>query len=155
MDMTRTLPYIQHVTMHMLVYRGSLERICEFVCFDMRDDDPPPPDMLANFLRRKSTQDLLERKWSTAIWRGIAGDWRLIALTTSDDPEICRSRIDSYPKSSTQCRFCQIEENQFAQYELEAELDLNNKPVHRSMLHPRCRLSWLRLRATASLEKQQ
>ena len=155
MDMSRTLPYIQHTAMHMLVYRGSLERICEFVCFDMKDDEAPPPDMLAIYLRKQSTQDLLERKWSTALWRGIAGDWRLIALTTSDDPAVCNRRIEQYPASATQCRYCQIEEGRFAQDELEYELDLSGRPVHRSMLHKRCRLSWLRLRATAELEATQ
>ena len=147
--MERCLPFVQHCAFHFIAYRGSLERIVEFVLYDMREHNPPTADQLSNYLRRQSTQDELERHWSVALYRSIDGTWRLISLVVPDDVDVCRRRLEHYPTSTTQCRWCEQDERRFAQDELQYEEDLNGKPVHRSLLHKRCRLSWLRLRATA------
>lgn len=146
----RTLAHVMAVSRHFLMLKTSLSKIVEFTQYNMRDGEVPDADELALFLRRESTQKLLEADYETSLFKGIDGAYRLICLAVPDDVEVCRKRLDEYPISTSMCSFCLGDEKSFAPITLVPELDLMGKPVHRRFLHPNgCRRSWLLMRNIA------
>ena len=144
-------PHIQAVARHMLAWRGSLESLITFVRYSLKSDTPTAAT-LDNFLRREDVQRELQAHWEVSLYRATDKSYRLIDLSIPVDPEVARRRINDFPASTTQCRYCKIDERSLAPIELRPELNIYREPVPRSMLHPGCMRSWLALRALVDRE---
>lgn len=142
----RILAHTQAVARNFLAWRGSLESLIPFIVYSMGTDAPSPED-LDLFLRKESTQRLLQSKYETALWKATDKTYRLICIAIPLDPEVVKRRLARFPTSTNQCRFCQIDEKSFAYLELKPELDIRRELVPASYLHPHCQRSWLLMRA--------
>lgn len=147
-----TAPHVQAVARHMLAWRGNLESLITFIRYSMSSPDHPTAATLDNFLRREDVQRELQAHWEVSLYRATDKTFRLIDLSTPVDPEVARRRINDFPASTTQCRYCKIDERSLAPIELRPELNIYREPVPRSMLHPSCMRSWLALRALVDRE---
>lgn len=143
---SRILAHTQHVARRFIAWKGTLDALVEFVSHSM-GADAPTAAQLDNFLRRPETQRILQAHYETALWKAADKTYRLVALAVPTDPEVARRRLVRFPASTTQCRWCQIDEKGFAHLELKPELDIRREQVPASYLHPNCQRSWLHMRA--------
>lgn len=148
----KILGHIQHVARRFIAWRGGLDALVEFIAASV-GEGAPAAEHLDNFLRKPETQRILQAKYETALWKASDKTFRLICLAVPADPDIARRRLARFPSSTTQCRFCQIDEKGFAHLELKPELDIRREQIPASYLHPHCQRSWLHMRALVEREE--
>lgn len=105
---------------------------------------------VSNILRRESTQQELSRNWETVLYRHTSGQFVLICTTLPDnakDAKILTTR--RLINSREACAFCGLVENSFAPIELTVALSPVGIPIQAERVHPRCALSWQRLKLIA------
>lgn len=141
----KVLAHIQAVARQFLVWRGSLPSLIEFIVYSM-GAEAPSDDRLDVFLRKEQNQRLLQANFETALWRAADKTYRLVCLAVPTDPAVAARRLSRFPASTSQCRFCQIDEKGLAHIELKPELDIRRDLVPASYLHLNCMRAWLLMR---------
>ncbi|MFG0320993.1 hypothetical protein ACF8EF_01415 [Pseudomonas sp. zjy_15] len=105
---------------------------------------------ISNILRRESTQRELALNWETLLYRHTTGQYVLICTALPDneqDAQVLTSR--RLINSREACAFCGLVENSFAPIELTVALSPVGIPIQSERVHPRCSLSWQRLKLIA------
>lgn len=148
----KILAHTQHVARHFIALKTSLETIVMMVAYDF-GPSAPDPEQLSLFLRKEETQRELQINWETGLWRATDKSYRLVCLATPTDQAAAYRRLNNYPTSPTQCRFCWIDEKGLSTLELRPELDIYRNPVAKSFLHPHCERSWKLMRAIVEREE--
>ncbi|MWV11165.1 hypothetical protein F3I62_03560 [Pseudomonas sp. R-28-1W-6] len=136
--------HVQAVAIQFISYRGDITALAKFVAASMVTGAPSIAD-LVHYLRKESTAKELQ-EYEVGLWRNTAGDWSLVSLATPPTIEAMKYRLDNFPVSNTQCRWCLQDAKRLADLELISEIDLHGLPVHRSRLHPQCMRPWLSMR---------
>lgn len=147
MDEVKVLSHLQGLARQFNAYAAPLADIIRYLSFSL-GDDAPPTDRLDNFLRRKSTQDLLLLKYETGLWLATDKRYRLVCMAVPADPTIAIKRLAFKPVDCNMCRWCMLQER-FIDLELKPDLDVYRNPISGSYLHPSCQRSWNRLKALA------
>lgn len=139
------LAHTQFVARHFLVYRGTLEKLVELIKWNI-GAAAPDSDQISLFLRKESTQRILEAEHETAIWRSSDArqSWRLVCLAVKPDADSAKRRLARRPPSSDCCSYCWMDEKGFTD-QLKPELDFGN-PVAGVYLHRACARPWRYLR---------
>jgi hypothetical protein len=145
------LCHVQNVAHRFGAWRGSLPALVEFIGHSMHG--ALRPHDIERYIRREETQKELSARWEVGLWRASDKSWRLISLSVNPDPEVAGQRLNEYPHSSDQCRWCLINEGVLAPYDLKPELNLRREVVPNSRLHPQCMRPWSQLRALAEQQK--
>lgn len=149
----KILAHTQFVARRFIAWRGHLPDLVKYVVHSAKHS--VKPDEVELVLRKAETQKELHQHWEVALWRANDQTWRLVSLAVNPDPAIAHKRLNEFPASTNQCRYCWIDERSQADYELIPEMDLRRTPVPASRLHPQCKRAWMQLRALAELEEAQ
>lgn len=136
--------HVQAVAIQFISYRGDLFALAGFVRHSMGADAPNIEELI-HYLRKEETHNEL-LNWEVGLWRNTIGDWSLVSLATPPTIEAMRYRLDNFPISNTQCRFCLQDAKRLAHIDLVIERDIHGEPVHRSLLHKQCMKPWLAMR---------
>ena len=147
MDEIKVLSHLQGVARQFNAYAAALPDIIRYLRFSL-GDEAPPADRLDNFLRRKSTQDLLLLKYETGLWLATDKRYRLVCMAVPADPAIAIKRLTFKPLGANSCRWCMLQER-FMDLELKPDLDVQRNHTAGSYVHPNCQRSWNRLKALA------
>ncbi|KXK67632.1 hypothetical protein BC89_30350 [Pseudomonas monteilii] len=138
------LRHVQAVAIQFISYRGDIRAMASYVGASM-GNIAPEIEQLAGYLRKPETlEELL--KWDVGIWRNTAGDWSLVSLAAPSSIEQMRYRLEHFPTSNTQCRWCLQDAKRLAHIELIPERDIHGSPVDNSWLHKHCMRPWLTMR---------
>ncbi|MDM9599227.1 hypothetical protein QTN23_06965 [Pseudomonas shirazica] len=136
--------HVQATAIQFISYRGDIRTMASYVGASM-GDIAPDIEQLAGYLRKPETHEEL-LKWGVGIWRNTAGDWSLVSLTAPSSIEQMRYRLEHFPTSNTQCRWCLQDTKRLAHIELIPEKDIYGNPVDNSFLHKYCMRPWLTMR---------
>jgi hypothetical protein len=139
------LRHIQALAIHFVSYVGPLPALAGFVKHSM-GEMAPPISLIELALRRESVQKELAVSYETALFTDTRGHFHLVNIAPERDPEVARRRLNRYPDSPSQCRFCYQDSRTLSHLELVPELDIHGHPVHRSRLHKQCLRPWLQMR---------
>lgn len=137
--------HIQALAIHFVSYSGPLLALVDFVRHSMADSVPTTEE-LDLFIRKEANQRELALHWEVALWKGASGLYHLVCITPELDVEVARRRLNEFPVSPTQCRWCLQDAKSFVAIDLVPELDIHSIPVHRSRLHKSCMRPWLQMR---------
>jgi hypothetical protein len=137
--------HVQAVAIQFISYRGDITALAKFVAASMVTG-APDLEALIHYLRKESTHKELMEQYEVGLWRNTTGDWSLVSLATPPTIEQMKYRLDNFPVSNTQCRWCLQDAKRLSDLELVSELNLHGQPVHRSRLHPICMRPWLSMR---------
>lgn len=136
---------IQEVAIQFISFNGTLEAIGKFVAASM-DEQAPDMETLIHYLKKPETHTELV-KYGVGLWKNANGSWSLVSLATPPTIEQMRYRLEHFPTSNTQCRFCLQDSKRLADLELIVEKDIRGEPVHNSRLHRGgCMKVWLTMR---------
>lgn len=144
------LAHTQYVAARFFAWRGALNDLVLFVGHSMAG--VVAQHDIERHLRKAEFQNELAGNWETALWRASDKSWRLVTLAINPDADVARQRLNEFPASSSQCRWCLQDEHGLAEYDLKAELNLRREVVPNSRLHPQCMRPWGQLRALAERE---
>lgn len=136
--------HVQAVAIQFISYRGQLPALAGFVAHSM-GEQAPPIDEIVHYLQKEETHRELAI-WEVGLWKNTVGDWSLVSLATPPTIEGMRYRLDHFPISNTQCRWCLQDSQRLAHIDLVVERDIHGEPVHRSLLHKQCMKPWLTMR---------
>lgn len=135
---------IQEVAIQFISYNGELSSLAKFVAASM-GATAPDMETLTHYLRKAETHTELQR-YGVGLWKNTNGSWSLVSLATPPTIEGMRYRLEHFPTSNTQCRFCLQDSKRLADLDLVVEKDIRNEPVHNSRLHRVCMKPWLTMR---------
>ncbi|MDW2777436.1 hypothetical protein [Pseudomonas sp. BEA3.1] len=108
---------------------------------------------IANVLRREATQRELALNWETILYRHTTGQYVLVCTTLPDNAKDAQTLVTRRLINSREaCSFCGLVENSFAPIELTVALSPVGIPIPTERVHPRCALSWQRLKLIAGSE---
>jgi len=138
---------IQEVCIHFISYNGTLESIGKFVASAMTEQ--PDMEELTHYMRKPETHTELV-KYGVGLWKNTNGSWSLVSLATPPTIEGMRYRLEHFPTSNTQCRWCLQDAKRMADIELVPERDIRGEPVHNSRLHKICLRPWMTMRQQVS-----
>ena len=144
------LCHVQNVAHRFGAWRGALNDLVLFIGHSMRG--AVAPHDIERHIRRAEFQTELAAHWEVGLWRASDKSWRLVSLAINPDADVARQRLNEFPASSSQCRWCKQDEHGLAPYELKAELNLRREVVPNSRLHVQCMRPWSQLRALAERE---
>lgn len=147
----QVLAHVQAVSLHYLAWRGELSNLVTLICFSMKTDAPPPPE-IERFLRRESTAEILAQRYEVALWRDTRKQYHLVSLTVPNDIAKVKRRLNEKPASCSQCSWCWQDAGKLADIELIPERDLSGNTVPSRYLHPQCQRPWLQMRAMLARE---
>lgn len=136
--------HIQAVAIQFISYRGDLIALAGFVRHSIGDTAPDIEELIHYMRKEETHKELLN--WEVGLWRNTIGDWSLVSLATPPTIEQMRYRLNEFPISNTQCRFCLQDTKRLAHIDLIVETDIHGEPVHRSLLHKQCMKPWLLMR---------
>ncbi|WP_433737435.1 hypothetical protein [Pseudomonas putida] len=136
--------HVQECAIQFISYRGPLNKLVGFIAHSM-GDSAPSLEELTHYLQKETTHtELLKRE--VGLWKNTTGDWSLVSLATPQTIEAMRYRLEHFPTSNTQCRWCLQDSKRLAYIDLVPEKDIHGLPVHRSLLHKQCMRPWLTMR---------
>lgn len=108
---------------------------------------------ISNILRREATQRELALNWETLIYRHTTGQYVLICTALPDNAKDAQTLVTRRLINSREaCAFCGLVENSFAPIELTVAKSPVGIPIQSERVHPRCALSWQRLKLIAGSE---
>ncbi|MFT5314847.1 MAG: hypothetical protein ACI9UK_000672 [Candidatus Krumholzibacteriia bacterium] len=136
--------HIQAVAIQFISYRGQLPALAGFIVHSL-GDQAPSADVLIHYLRKEETQKAL-LDYEVGLWKNSIGDWSLVSLATPQTIEAMKYRLEQFPTSNTQCRWCLQDAKRSGHIDHIPELDINGEPIHRSRLHRICMKPWLAMR---------
>lgn len=142
---------IQEVAIQFISYTGELQTVAKFVAASLGE---PAPNMetLTHYMRKTETHAELV-KYGVGLWKNTNGSWSLVSLATPPTIEQMRYRLEHFPTSNTQCRWCLQDAKRLAHIDLVPELDICGEPVHNSRLHKVCMRPWLTMRQQVARAK--
>jgi hypothetical protein len=144
--------HTQAVAIQFISYRGVLTTLANFVAHSM-GESAPDMETITHYLSKETThKELLS--WDVGLWRNTTGDWSLVSLATPPTIEAMKYRLEHFPTSNTQCRWCLQDAKRLVHIELVVEKDIHGQPVHRSLLHKHCMKPWLTMRNQVARAKQ-
>lgn len=144
MNTELVLRHAQATAIQFISYRGDIHAMASFIAASM-GDTAPDLERLTNYLRKAETHEELLR-WDVGIWRNTIGDWSLVSLAAPSSIEQMKYRLEHFPASNTQCRWCLQDAKRLAHIELIPEKDIHGNPVDNSWLHKHCMRPWLIMR---------
>lgn len=136
--------HVQNVAIQFISYRGDIRAMASYAGASM-GNAAPEIEQLTNYLRKPETHEEL-LKWDVGIWRNTTGDWSLVSLAAPSSIEQMKYRLEHFPTSNTQCRWCLQDAKRSAHIELIPEKDIHGNPVDNSWLHKQCMRPWLTMR---------
>ncbi|OPK06784.1 hypothetical protein [Pseudomonas sp. VI4.1] len=136
--------HVLNVTIQFISFRGTLEAFVGYVTHSMGDSAPSIADVIHYLIKAETHKELLN--WDVGIWRNTDGSWSLVSLATPPDIEQMRYRLEHFPISNTQCRWCLQDAKRLADNDLIVEKDIKGLPVHNSRCHKICMKPWLTMR---------
>lgn len=105
---------------------------------------------ISNILRRESTQRELALNWETVLYRHTTGQYVLICTALPGNAKDAQTLTTRRLINSREaCAFCGLVEYSFAPIELTVALSPVGIPIQSERVHPRCALSWQRLKLIA------
>ena len=136
---------IQEVAIQFISYQGTLEALAKFVAASLGE---AAPDMatLTHYMRKEEIHTELQQRYGVGIWRNTDGSWSLVSLATPPTIEQMKYRLEHFPTSNTQCRWCLQDTKRLAHIDLIIEKDIRGEPVHNSRCHKICMRPWLTMR---------
>lgn len=111
------------------------------------------PDKAAIFhvLRNEAAQRELALDWETLLYRHVTGQFVLVCTALPDNAkdakQLATRRLINARES---CSFCGLVEGSYAPIELTVATNPVGMPIPGERVHPRCALSWQRLKLIAS-----
>ncbi|WP_095143966.1 hypothetical protein [Pseudomonas sp. Irchel s3b6] len=135
---------IQEVAIQFISYRGELTSIAKFATASMGDSAPDLEELI-HYLKKAETHTELVNH-GVGLWRNTDGSWSLVSLATPPTIEQMRYRLEHFPTSNTQCRWCLQDAKRLAHLDLIVEKDIRGEPVHNSRCHVVCMRPWLTMR---------
>lgn len=136
---------IQEVAIQFISYKGELHSLAKFVAASLVEA-APDMETLTHYMRKEETHKELQQHYGVGLWRNTDGSWSLVSLATPPTIEQMRYRLEHFPTSNTQCRWCLQDAKRLAHIDLVVEKDIRGEPVHRSLLHKACMRPWLAMR---------
>jgi len=150
MDNELLYRHVQALAIHFVSYKGPLPALAGFIKHSL-GDSAPPISQIEIALRRESVQLELATSWEVSLFTDTRGLFHLVNISPERDPEIARRRLNNFPTSPSQCRWCLQDSRTLSHLELVPELDIHGHPVHRSRLHKGgCMRAWLLMRDLVS-----
>jgi hypothetical protein len=140
---TRINAAIQEVAIQFISYIGELPAIAKFVASAMTEQ--PDMETLTHYLKKPETHTELVT-YGVGLWKNTNGSWSLVSLATPPTIEGMRYRLEHFPTSNTQCRWCLQDSRRLADIDLIVERDIRGEPVHNSRLHKICMRPWMTCR---------
>lgn len=134
--------HAQAAAIQFISYRGPMASLAGFVAHSMGSENV---DEIVHYLMKPETHTEL-LNWDVGLWKNTTGDWSLVSLATPSTIEGMRYRLEHFPTSNTQCRWCLQDSKRLAHIDLVPELDIRGEPVHNSRLHKSCMRPWLTMR---------
>ena len=138
------LRHTQTVCIQFISYRGTMEALAGYVTHSMGEQAPSITDVIHYLIKAETHKELLN--WDVGIWRNTDGSWSLVSLATPPDIEQMRYRLEHFPISNTQCRWCLQDAKRLAHIDLIAEKCIRGLPVFNSRCHVACMKPWLTMR---------
>jgi hypothetical protein len=138
------LRHTQAVAIQFISYRGSLDALANFVAHSMGEAAPSMEEITHCLKKAETHKELL--RYDVGLWRNTLGDWSLVSLATPPTIENMRYRLDRFPTSNTQCRWCLQDSKRLVHLDLIVEKDIRGEPVHNSRCHVVCMRPWLTMR---------
>lgn len=143
MDIFRPL---QNLARQVQAIRAPLERIIELAY----RGEPHDKAAIAHVLRKEITQRELATDWETLLYRHINKQYILICTALPDNAKDARQLTTRRLINSREsCSFCNLNEGSYAPLELVEAQTPVGLPIHGERVHPRCALSWQRLKLIA------
>lgn len=112
----------------------------------------PKPDKAAiiHVLRRLDIQRELAAEWETVLYRHTTGQFVLVCLALPDNAKDAKQMVSRRLINSREsCSFCNLNEGSYATIELVVATSPVGAPIPIERVHPRCALSWQRLKLIA------
>jgi hypothetical protein len=141
---TRINAAIQEVAIQFISYNGELQALAKFVAAPM-GETAPDMETLTHYMRKPETHTELV-KYGVGLWKNTNGSWSLVSLATPPTIEGMRYRLEHFPTSNTQCRWCLQDAKRLAHLDLVQEKDIRGEPVHNSRCHVACMKPWQTMR---------
>lgn len=135
---------IQQVAIQFISYIGELPTLAKYVAAAL--DNPPDHETLTHYLRREDTHNELQQRYGVGLWRNTNGRWSLVSLATPPTIAGMKYRLEHFPTSNCQCRWCLQDMGRLAHLDLIVEKDIRGEPVHNSRCHVVCMRPWLTMR---------
>lgn len=141
---TRINAALQETAIQFISYNGELPTLAKYVAASM-GQTAPDMETLTHYMRKTETHTELV-KYGVGLWRNTNGSWSLVSLATPPTLEGMRYRLEHFPTSNTQCRWCLQDAKRLADIDLIVEKDIRGEPMHNSRLHKVCMRPWLTMR---------
>ena len=146
MDTQSTLRAMQRLAREVQAIRRPMDQL---IALALRGE-PHDKAAIANVLRRESTQRELMLNWETVLYRHTTGQYVLICTALPDNAKDAQTLTTRRLINSREaCAFCGLVENSFAPIELTVALSPVGILIPTERVHPRCSLSWQRLKLIA------
>lgn len=135
---------IVDVAIQFISFRGDITTMAHYVAHSM-GDSAPAMEALTHYMRKEEThKELLN--CDVGLWRNADGSWSLVSLATPPTIDQMKYRLEHFPTSNCQCRWCGQDAKRLAHIDLVPELDIRGDPVHNSRCHAACLKPWLTMR---------
>jgi hypothetical protein len=148
MDNTEIYRRLQQLARAVQAIRRPLDSLIELAWRGA--DVPPDKAAIIHVLRTPAAQKELAVEWETLLYRHVTGQYVLICTALPDnakDAQVLATR--RLINSREACSFCGLVEGSFATLELIVATTPVGIPIQGERVHPRCALSWQRLKLIA------
>ncbi len=137
---------LQKLARSVQAIRAPLDRIIELAW----RGEKPNKAAIAHILRTEVAQRDLALEWETLIYRHVTGQFCLICTALPDNPKDAQTLATRRLINSREaCSFCGLIENSYAPIELVVATNPVGQLIQVERVHPRCALSWQRLKLIA------
>lgn len=139
---------LQNLARQVQAIRRPLDSVIELA---WRGADPKPDKAaIIHVLRKEENQRQLAVDWETILYRHTNGQFVLICAALPDNPKDARQLVSRRLINSREaCSFCGLVEGSYATLELTVATSPVGIPIPIERVHPRCALSWQRLKLIA------
>lgn len=145
MDNVELFRKLQCLSREVQAIRAPLDRIIELAYRGA--DTKPDKAAIIHVLRKLDVQRELAAEWETVLYRHTTGQFVLICTALPDNAKDARQLVSRRLINSREsCSFCNLLEGSFASLELVTATDPVGTPIQGERVHPRCALSWQRLK---------
>jgi hypothetical protein len=139
---------LQNLAREVQAIRRPLDSIIELAWRGA--DTKPDKAAIIHILRRPEIQRELANEWETVLYRHTTGQFVLICTALPDNAKDAKQLISRRLINSREsCSFCNLMEGSFASLELVMATDPVGTLIQCERVHPRCALSWQRLKLIA------
>ncbi|SDO19996.1 hypothetical protein SAMN04489798_2303 [Pseudomonas arsenicoxydans] len=148
MDNTEIYRRLQNLARNVQAIRMPLDRLIE-LAWRGAETKPDKP-AIAGLLRTEAAQRELSLNWESILYRHITGQFILICTALPDNAKDAQAlTMRRLNNSREACSFCNLVEGSYATTELVVAKTPVGIPIPTERVHPRCQLTWQRLKLIA------